>query len=95
VDGKVHETGFTTAFAPNTRVPFVSGSDTFDVDFVSASETNLGDTCAAVTSRSYHFGIVNGLLMDGSVRTFSSGISITTWRALGIRAGGEVLPELD
>ncbi len=95
VDGKVHETGFTTAFTPNTLVPFVSGNSTFDVDFVSASETNLGDTCAAVTSRSYHFGIVNGLLMDGSVRTFSNGISISTWRALGTRAGGEVFSGLD
>src|SRR5439155_24179768 len=46
VDGKVHETGFTTAFGPNTVVPYLSGGVTYDVDFVSAPETSLGDTYA-------------------------------------------------
>jgi prepilin-type N-terminal cleavage/methylation domain-containing protein len=91
VDGKVHETGFTTAFAPNTVVPFISGGAAFDVDFISATETNPGDTYAAVTSRSYHSGIVNVLLMDGTVRSVASNISLPTWRALGTRAGGEVI----
>ena len=95
VDGKVHETGFTTAFPPNTLVSYVSGGVTYDMDFVSATETNLGDTCAAVTSRSYHAGIVNAMLMDGSVRSFTNSISMDTWRALGTRAGGEVLPNMD
>jgi prepilin-type N-terminal cleavage/methylation domain-containing protein/prepilin-type processing-associated H-X9-DG protein len=93
VDGKVHETGFTTAFPPNTVVPYVSGGMTYDVDFISATETNPGDTYAAVTSRSYHSGFVNVLLMDGSARSVSSSISMQTWRALGTRAGGEVAPD--
>jgi prepilin-type N-terminal cleavage/methylation domain-containing protein/prepilin-type processing-associated H-X9-DG protein len=93
VDGKVHETGFTTAFPPNTVVAFPSGGTTYDVDFISATETNLGDTYAAVTSRSYHTGFVNVLLMDGSVRSVSNAISGATWRALGTRAGGEITPD--
>jgi prepilin-type processing-associated H-X9-DG protein len=91
VDGKVHETGFTTVFPPNTVVAYPSGGATYDVDFVTATEASPGDTYAAVTSRSYHTGGVNALLMDGSVRFVSNGISTTTWRALGTRAGGEVI----
>jgi prepilin-type processing-associated H-X9-DG protein len=91
VDGKVHETGFTTVFPPNTRVAYSSGGTTYDVDFVTATEANLGDTYAAVTSRSYHSGGVNVLLMDGSVRFVNNAISAATWRALGTRAGGEVV----
>src|SRR5262249_43306967 len=88
VDGKVHETGFTTAFQPNTVVVYPAGSSN-DVDFVSATETSPGDTYAAVTSRSYHMGGVNAVLMDGSVRFISNGIPLSTWRALGTKAGGE------
>ncbi len=93
VDGKVHETGFTTAFPPNTLVAFSSDGSTFDVDFISATETSPGDTYAAVTARSYHAGVVNVLLMDGSVRAVSNGIAPGTWRALGTRARGEVVED--
>jgi prepilin-type N-terminal cleavage/methylation domain-containing protein len=91
VDGKVHETGFTTVLTPNTKVTYSSGGADYDVDVVLATESNLGDTYAAVTSRSYHTAGVNVLLMDGSVRFVSNGISQSTWRALGTRAAGEVL----
>jgi prepilin-type N-terminal cleavage/methylation domain-containing protein/prepilin-type processing-associated H-X9-DG protein len=91
VDGKVHETGFTTAFPPNTVVAYISGGTTYDVDFVSATESNPGDTYAAVTSRSFHSGGVNVALMDGSVRFVRNSIPVGTWRALGTRAGGEVI----
>jgi prepilin-type N-terminal cleavage/methylation domain-containing protein/prepilin-type processing-associated H-X9-DG protein len=91
VDGKIHETGFTTTFTPNTQVPMVSGSTTYDVDFVSATESNTGDTYAAVTARSFHSGGVNVLFMDGSVRFIRNSISLATWRALGTRDGGEVV----
>ncbi|MBI3823565.1 MAG: DUF1559 domain-containing protein [Planctomycetes bacterium] len=90
VDGKVHETGFTTTFPPNTAVPFTSNGVTYDVDFVSAGETSVGDTYAAVTSRSYHAGLVNVLMMDGSARSLMSTVSLQTWRALGTRAANDV-----
>jgi hypothetical protein len=63
------------------------------VDLILATEPNLGDTYAAVTSRSYHTSGVNSLLMDGSVRFISNSIKLETWRALGTRAGGEVVGE--
>jgi prepilin-type N-terminal cleavage/methylation domain-containing protein/prepilin-type processing-associated H-X9-DG protein len=91
VDGKVHETGFTTVFAPNTKVTLAAGGSAYDVDLVLATETNLGDTYAAVTARSYHSGGVNALMLDGSVRFVSDTIPVATWRALGTRAGGEVV----
>jgi prepilin-type N-terminal cleavage/methylation domain-containing protein/prepilin-type processing-associated H-X9-DG protein len=92
VDGKVHETGFTTTFPPNTSVTSVSGGISYDVDFVSAAETSLAaDTYAAVTARSYHGGLVNVLLMDGSARAVRDSIPMPVWRALGTRAGGEVV----
>jgi prepilin-type processing-associated H-X9-DG protein len=90
VDGKVHETGFTTVFAPNTKVAFNEGGVNYDVDFVLATESSLGDTYAAVTSRSYHPGGVNVLLLDGSVHFVGNNIHLDIWRALGTRAGGEV-----
>jgi prepilin-type N-terminal cleavage/methylation domain-containing protein/prepilin-type processing-associated H-X9-DG protein len=92
VDGKVHETGFTTAFTPNTMVPYTdSNGITYDVDFVSATEGNPGDTYAAVTARSYHSGLVNVVFMDGSVRSIVDGVRLNVWRALGTRDGGEAL----
>jgi prepilin-type N-terminal cleavage/methylation domain-containing protein len=48
---------------------------------------NKGLTAA----RSNHVNAVNVLLVDGSVRTASNSIAQATWRALGTRAGGEVI----
>ena len=48
---------------------------------------NKGLTAA----RSHHSGGVNLLLGDGSVRFVSNSVTLTTWRALGTRAGNEVL----
>jgi prepilin-type N-terminal cleavage/methylation domain-containing protein/prepilin-type processing-associated H-X9-DG protein len=42
-------------------------------------------------ARSRHVGGVNALLGDGSVRFVSEGINLTTWQALGTRAGGDIV----
>ena len=42
-------------------------------------------------ARSYHSGGVNVAFCDGSVRFIKDSISLPTWRALGSRAGGEVI----
>ena len=50
-------------------------------------------TYAVVTSRSHHADLVQVFIMDGSTRSVSSSIDLTTWRALGTRVGGEVIGE--
>ncbi|GAB5406764.1 MAG: DUF1559 domain-containing protein [Aureliella sp.] len=92
VDGRVHQTGFTTVFTPNTRVLHVVDGVEYDVDFNSSREgkTVTHPTYAAVTPRSYHTGGVQVGLADGSVHFLSQSIDLQTWRALGTRSGGEV-----
>jgi prepilin-type N-terminal cleavage/methylation domain-containing protein/prepilin-type processing-associated H-X9-DG protein len=51
----------------------------------------LANLTFAVTASSYHTNGVNVLLCDGSVRWVTNATSLTTWRALGTRNGGEVL----
>lgn len=95
-DGRVHHSGFTTTFTPNTVVPFTNNGQIYDIDYNSRQEGNSATvpTYAAITARSYHSGgIVNVLLMDGSVRSVSDSIRLATWRALGTRQGGEVAGE--
>jgi len=93
-DGRVHHSGFTTLLPPNTDVVVNYNGITFhDCDFNSRQEGShtLIRTCAAVTARSYHIGgVVNVGMMDGSVRVVRSTIDLSTWRALGTRAGGEL-----
>ena len=91
-DGRVHHSGFTTTFTPNTMVPYLSGGKTYDIDFNSRQEGQSATqpTYAAITARSYHSGgVVNAALMDGSVRSISKSISLRVWRAAGTRVGGE------
>ncbi len=52
---------------------------------------NTANNYGLKAARSLHSGGVNLLLCDGSVRFVQNGVSLTTWRALGTRAGGEVL----
>jgi hypothetical protein len=94
-DGRVHHEGFTTTMTPQSEIPWpASGTEIYpDVDCNSRQEaTSTTDpTYAVIVSRSYHVGIVNSLLADGSVRTFSENIDFRVWRALGTRNGGEVV----
>ncbi len=93
VDARTHQTGFTTTFTPNTKVPHVDSGKTYDIDFNSMREGRSASlpTYAVVTSRSYHTGGVNVLLMDGSVRGIANSIELQVWRAFGSRSGGEVV----
>jgi prepilin-type N-terminal cleavage/methylation domain-containing protein len=95
VEGDVHECGFTTTFPPNTVVPYTTGGVTHDIDLTSMrdGESLTVPTYAAVTSRSYHVGSVNVLLMDGSGRAVGNNIDRNVWRSLGTRAGNEVIGE--
>jgi hypothetical protein len=95
VDGRSHQTGFTTVFRPNTRVVYTADGVEYDIDFTSSREgrTTNRITYAVVTSRSYHGGLVQVLLMDGSARPVRDTIDLATWRALGTRAGGEVVSD--
>jgi prepilin-type N-terminal cleavage/methylation domain-containing protein len=93
-DGRVHHSGITTTLTPNTNVQVtVSGVVYNNCDFNSHQEGRSGSipTFASITARSYHTGLVNTALMDGSVRSVRDSISLATWRALGTRSGGEVL----
>jgi prepilin-type N-terminal cleavage/methylation domain-containing protein len=88
-NGNSFDDGFTTALPPNTRSP--AGPLALDSDMSSEDEDDGGPTYAAVTSRSYHPGIVNTVFGDGSVRSIKSSINYQTWRALGTVGGGEVI----
>ena len=93
-DGRVHHTGFTAALPPNTFVPYVTAGRTVDADYNSWQEGRNGaagpPTYAFITSRSYHPGIVQAGMVDGSVQPIAETIDLATWRALATRAGGEI-----
>jgi prepilin-type N-terminal cleavage/methylation domain-containing protein len=95
VDGRVHQTGFTTTLPPNTDVTVPGGDREDEGDFTGCREDKscTTPTYAAVTSRSWHVGIVNSLLMDGSVRSIGENIDLGTWRNLGQRNDGQVIGE--
>ncbi|TWT89431.1 DUF1559 domain-containing protein [Stieleria varia] len=91
VDGRTHQTGFTTTFTPNRKILCTQSNNEYDVDFTNIREgrTTTARTYAAVTSRSYHQGGVGVTLMDGSVRFVSDSIDLQLWQDLSTRAGHE------
>ena len=94
-DGRVHHSGVTTVFTPNTPVIYLhTDGGEYDVDYNSRQEGQslTQPSYAAVTARSYHPGVINILLADGSARTIGDSIALPVWRALGTRAGGEIIP---
>ena len=99
IDGRIHQSGFTATFPPNTRVECSFGDSVEDVDFNSwrvrqpwfGSDDQGVVTYAAVTSRSYHSGVVNSAMMDGSVHAMTSEIDRDAWRAMSTRNGEEVV----
>ena len=92
-DGRVHHTGFTAVFTPNTVVPHSAGGRGYDIDYNSRQEgtSATAKTYAAITSRSHHLSLVGVAMMDGSTRTIADAIDEVVWRALATRAGGEVV----
>ena len=97
-DGRVHQTGFTTTLTPNAKVKLNAAwpdNDEGVVDFTNCRENKscgaTAGTFAAVTARSFHPGIVNATLMDGSTRSISETIDLGQWRALSTRNGGEII----
>ena len=95
-DGRVHHSGITTVFTPNSHVAYQhSDGRSYNIDFNSRQEGKRDSqpTFAAVTARSFHPGAVNVVMMDGSVRTESDQIHLVVWQSLGTRAGGEVLSD--
>ena len=91
-DGRVHHNGFTATFTPNAVVEFAVGGVSYDIDYNSQQEGKSATqkTFAAITSRSYHNGVVNTGMVDGSIRKITDDISLRIWRGLATRDGGEV-----
>ncbi len=95
VDGRAHQTGFTTVFTPNTIVPYEEGGIAYDIDWTNQQEgkSDTVPTFAAITARSYHAGLVNGAMMDGSVRSFENMIDPRIWQAFSTRDFGDQTSE--
>jgi len=95
VGGVAYQAGFTTTFRPNSIVPHFDSGQFCDVDYISNEEgdSTTQPTFAAITSRSYHTGVVQSVLVDGAVRSFSENMDVNLWRALGTRSGGEIIGE--
>ena len=90
-DGQAFETGFTTAWPPNTETGGKDSSGVYsDIDLVSVTEKSGGPTYGAITARSYHSGGVNSIFADGSVQFISNGITGKIWRGMGTISEGEI-----
>ena len=95
VDGRVHQTGMTTTLPPNSDVAVPGQASEGLGDYTSCREDKscTGPTYAAVTARSYHTGVVQVTLMDGSTRSISDNLDLGVWRNLGARNDGNVIGE--
>ena len=91
-DGRVHHSGFTTVFTPNSVVRFENDGLVYDIDVNTQKEGNSATqpSYAAITSRSYHPGGVNVSLLDGSAHFVADNIDREIWRAFSTREGNEV-----
>jgi prepilin-type processing-associated H-X9-DG protein len=83
---------FHTVVTPNSTAPDLISSTTFFTPNADPlMPVALGNPQRAA-ARSRHPQGVNAALCDGSVRFFRNSIALTTWRAYGSMAGGEVVP---
>ncbi|MFM7058045.1 MAG: DUF1559 domain-containing protein [Planctomycetota bacterium] len=81
--GEIRNSSYNHYYPPNSR-NFDCITNAFGLGY-----TAIGWKAA----RSMHTGGAQLLLCDGSVRFISENIALTTWRALGTRAGGEVIAD--
>ncbi len=92
-DGRVHHTGFTATFPPNKKVLYQSGGRDYDVDYISWQEglnnASGQPSFAAVTARSFHTGLINVAMVDGSIHSVNEAIDNITWHAVATRDGRE------
>ena len=56
-------------------------------------ESTTNYTCAAVTARSEHPGLVHALPLDGASRAINNNLNLMVWRSLSTRAGRELIGE--
>jgi prepilin-type N-terminal cleavage/methylation domain-containing protein len=92
-NGNSNHSAFTTTLGPNAVVPHTYNGVEYNVDYISQREGKgkTTPTYAVLTSRSWHPGVVHAALMDDQVRSISENINLGVWRALGTRAGREVV----
>jgi len=82
---------FHTVTTPNTSAADLISSTSF---FVVNNDRNMPVALGSPqrnAARSRHPSGVNAALCDGSVRSFSDSIALTTWSALGSMGGGEAI----
>ena len=86
---------FTTKFPPNSNgtdiIPICPPTWPGAANDPEKCTRNRNDGNVWASARSQHTGGVNVVFADGSVRFVSSSIDANLWRALGSRAGGEVV----
>ncbi len=95
-DGRVHHTGITVTLPPNSDVHYTNAGQLHkQTDYNSWQEGKDGSagnpSYANINSRSHHQGLVNVVLVDGSVQSITDSIELKTWHALGTRAGHEIV----
>ncbi len=93
VDGRVHQSGVTATFTPNSKVLCTQSGTEYNVDWTNQQEgtSSTAPTFAAVTSRSYHRTGIQASMMDGSVHFFHDSIDLFVWQALATRDGNEAV----
>ena len=82
----LHFTNYNHCATPNMRIPDCSLNSN-ELQFIWNRILEQG----VFKASSYHPGGVNAILMDGSVRFFTDGVSVTVWRAVSTRSGGEAV----
>jgi prepilin-type N-terminal cleavage/methylation domain-containing protein/prepilin-type processing-associated H-X9-DG protein len=79
---------FTHTLPINWNKPVTSGTQHYSCG-------NSDFTSMHIAAASFHSGGVNVCHADGSVRFYRDSIALPTWKALGTRAGGEVISNTD